>query len=293
LQIRNSWVAPVPICANGAQRLWDVRARVRPKRFDALIRPEPAHEIVPMTPTSLRIGTAGWSIPAETSPAFPTGATRLERYSGSFGAAEINSSFHRPHRVSTYQRWAAAVPESFRFAVKVPKEITHQRKLSGVEDLLDAFLSEVAGLGGTLGPLLVQLPPSLAFEAGMAERFLRDLRDRVQGLIACEPRHPSWFEPDADALLVQFRIGRVAADPARVPQAGRAGGWPGLTYFRLHGSPRVYHSPYEDAAIQSVVTQLHLRSESGGEGWCIFDNTASGAATENALTAQRMAQARL
>lgn len=234
---------------------------------------------------AIRIGTAGWTIPAADSAAFAQAGTHLQRYSAVFNAVEINSSFHRPHRRSTYERWAAAVPGSFRFAVKLPKEITHDRRLVGVEPQLDGFLGEVAGLGECLGPLLVQLPPSLACDLGVAERFVTDLRDRVAGPVALEPRHASWFEADVEALLASFRIGRVGADPAPVAQAGRPGGWAGLQYLRLHGSPRVYHSPYADAAIRAAVDLLRVGAAQGGEGWCVFDNTASGAATPNALTA--------
>jgi uncharacterized protein YecE (DUF72 family) len=236
---------------------------------------------------AVRIGTAGWNIPREVAGAFPADGTHLERYGRVFDAAEINSSFHRPHRTSTYQRWAAAVPEVFRFAVKIPKVITHMSRLHDVDLLLDRFLAEVAGLGDKLGPLLVQLPPSLAFVTETAEKFFRDLRARVDTPVACEPRHASWFAPEVDALLNEFRIGRVAADPAPVSDASRPGGWPGLTYFRLHGSPRVYYSAYSDETVEALVAQLAVGSGTGSECWCIFDNTAAGAATGNALRARR------
>ncbi|TNC63993.1 DUF72 domain-containing protein [Rubellimicrobium roseum] len=238
------------------------------------------------TPSMIRVGTAGWSIPKEVAAAFPTEGSHLERYAQVFPGVEINSSFYRPHRVATYERWAASVPDGFRFAVKVPKALTHDSRLSGTEDLLNRFLVEVGGLGRKLGPLLVQLPPSLSFAAGTADRFLRDLRARVEGPIACEPRHRSWFTPDVDALLEELRIGRVAADPAPVPGASSPGGWRGLTYYRLHGSPRIYHSAYGSEAIRDVVDQLHRRAREGSDGWCIFDNTAVFAATPNALAAQ-------
>ena len=234
---------------------------------------------------TLRIGTAGWSIPVQFQAAFPQYGTHLERYASVFNAVEINTSFYRPHRLSTYQRWAAAVPESFRFAVKIPKAITHLRKLHDVAPLLDAFLAQAAGLGSKLGPLLVQLPPSLVFKGATVERFLGDLRARVTGTVACEPRHPSWFTPDVDALLAAFRIARVAADPSPVPQAAQPAGWPGLTYFRLHGSPEMYYTPYSDQAIEAVFKTLIPRAHDGSGCWCIFDNTASGAAIGNALTA--------
>lgn len=138
-----------------------------------------------------------------------------------FNAVEINSSFYRPHQMSTYQRWAASVPEDFRFAVKVPKAITHEHRLKGAGDIVKRFLTEVAGLDDRLGPLLLQLPPSLSFEPGTAVTFLVELRHRFPGSIVCEPRHASWFTDDVDGLLRELRIGRVSADPAPVPGAGR------------------------------------------------------------------------
>lgn len=235
----------------------------------------------------IRIGTAGWNIPAEYKTVFPSDRSHLERYANIFGAVEINSSFHRPHRVSTYQRWAASVPETFRFAVKIPKQITHVHKLQEVEVQLHEFLAQVAGLGSKLGPLLVQLPPSLPFTLGTAERFFGELRKRVAGPIACEPRHASWFQPEADRMLINYRVARVAADPSAVDLARHPGGWRGLTYMRLHGSPRMYYSAYSHKAIQAVVTSLVASARDGSEPWCMFDNTAAGAATQNALTATR------
>lgn len=239
-----------------------------------------------MTGLRAYVGTAGWGIPKEAKPEFPTMPSQLESYASVFDGVEINSSFYRPHRVSTYQRWAAVVPDRFRFAVKVPKTVTHERKLVAVEPLIDSFLAEVAGLEGKLGPLLVQLPPSFVFKADTIEGFFRLMRDRVAGPIACEPRHATWFTPVADALLVGQRIGRVAADPALVPLASQPGGWEGLTYCRLHGSPRIYYSDYSGDRIQAAVTMLAERAAQGSECWCIFDNTAAGAATLNALTAK-------
>ena len=106
------------------------------------------------SPTPIRIGTAGWSIPKEHAAAFPVAGSHLERYGAVFNAVEINSSIYRPHRTATYERWAASVPEDFRFAIKVPKAITHERRLKDVGDLLYRFLSEAGGLGPKLGQLV-------------------------------------------------------------------------------------------------------------------------------------------
>ncbi|BDI29727.1 hypothetical protein CCAX7_17780 [Capsulimonas corticalis] len=225
----------------------------------------------------MRIGCAGWSIPKGCAAAFPAEGSHLERYAARLRAVEINSSFYRLHRPATYERWAASVPDGFQFSVKIPREITHTRKLTEFAEPMDQFLSECGHLGDKLGPLLVQLPPSLAFDPEIAAAFFDALRARHSGGIACEPRHASWFTPEAEALLVGCQAARVAADPAVCSEAARPGGWPGLTYFRLHGSPRIYYSDYSPEYLETLAAALAPGS------WCVFDNTAAGAAMGDAL----------
>ncbi len=235
---------------------------------------------------SVMIGCAGWSIPREAQAEFPLEGSHLERYARQLAAVEINSSFYRPHRRVTYEKWAAAVPADFRFAVKMPKAITHVAKLVDTGAGLDAFLAEVGGLGVKLGVLLVQLPPSLRFDAGVAGKFLEELRARHAGAVACEPRHPSWFGPQAEALFGAMRVARAAADPPPVPAAARPGGWGRFGYHRLHGSPKMYYSAYGEDSLERVAGELTRRRAAGEDAWCIFDNTAVGAATANALELQ-------
>jgi uncharacterized protein YecE (DUF72 family) len=227
---------------------------------------------------SAHIGTAGWSLPKEHRDRFGAGDSILARYATKLNGVEINSSFYRPHRPSTYARWAASVPEDFRFAVKLPKTITHERRLVDAAALLDTFLGECAALGNKLGPLLVQLPPSLAFDPNVAGRFFGELRERFDRAVVCEPRHASWFTPAADRSLRGAHIGRVAADPAVVPQAADPGGDTRLTYIRWHGAPRMYYSEYARDRIAALAASLPPNA------WCIFDNTALGHATGNALS---------
>src|SRR4051812_14660312 len=154
--------------------------------------------------STIHIGCAGWSIPPQHAEKFPREESHLERYASRFGAVEINSSFYRPHRPGTYARWASSVPSDFRFAVKVPKVITHERRLESVVEPMNRFLFEVAELRDKLGPLLVQLPPSLAFDASAVNEFFAHLRQRFAGEVVCEPRHASWFEPAGEAALREF-----------------------------------------------------------------------------------------
>src|SRR4051812_31074507 len=114
-------------------------------------------------PRQIRIGTAGWSIPRAAADRFASAGTHLQRYARSLPCAEINSSFHRPHTAATYARWRDSTPDEFRFAVKMPRTITHELKLQGTRDALTSFLAQSGGLAAKRGPILVQLPPSLSF----------------------------------------------------------------------------------------------------------------------------------
>lgn len=242
------------------------------------------------TMSQARIGTAGWSVPSAMAEHFPGDGSHLSRYARVLNCAEINTSFYRSHRPEVYARWAVQTPAGFRFAVKVPRTITHYQRLRASRDPLTRFLAEVSGLGDRLGVLLVQLPPSLMFEPRPVRTFFDLLASLFGGAVVCEPRHATWFEPAADRLLVKLRVGRVAADPARCPAAAVPGGWLGpagdgvgaLLYHRWHGSPRTYYSAYSDDWLHARASELRRWPEAA-DCWCIFDNTASGAAVSDAL----------
>jgi uncharacterized protein YecE (DUF72 family) len=232
---------------------------------------------------SLLVGCAGWSLPRAVQPAFGEGASLLARYATRFPVAEINSSFHRPHAFNTYARWAAAVPAHFRFSVKLPRTISHDKRLVDCAEELAEFLLQSAGLGDRLGCLLVQLPPSFAFASSVAAPFFTLLRQRHPGGVAVEPRHVSWFTREADALLAGLAMARVLADPVR-HEPGR---WPGgdlrRIYLRLHGSPRMYYSAYQPEVLIALARRMREAAADGAEVWCIFDNTAGQAAAGDAL----------
>jgi uncharacterized protein YecE (DUF72 family) len=231
----------------------------------------------------VHVGCAGWSLPRAQWPRFPAEGSHLERYAARLDAVEIDTSFHRPHRRETYARWAAATPAGFRFAVKLPRTVTHTARLVDAMPAFDEFHAQVDGLGDRLGCLLVQLAPSLAFDEAVVAAFLGDVRRRHAGALALEARHPSWFTAGADALLAGFRVARVLADPVLHPGGESPGGWPGLVYVRMHGAPRVYWSAYDDAVLARVAARLVQAREEGAQCWCVLDNTAGGEAVGNAL----------
>lgn len=241
------------------------------------------------SPAPIFVGCAGWSLPKASAEKFGGQGTHLQRYATRFNAVEINSSFYRPHRRTTYERWASSVPESFRFAVKVPKAITHTARLEPAEGLIAKFLSEVSGLGSRLGCLLVQLPPSLRFDPAVAGEFFESLSAAGPGkyvAVVCEPRHATWFTGQAEQLLDRFGVSRVVADPPPVPEASTINVTAPTEYLRLHGSPHMYYSAYSPEFIGHCAERLVASSRAGRMSWCIFDNTAAGAAIEDALLLQ-------
>jgi uncharacterized protein YecE (DUF72 family) len=226
------------------------------------------------------IATAAWSIPKKLADRFAQEGSGLNRYASVFDGVEINTTFYRRHRTLTFARWAGSAPDSFRFAVKIPKEITHTRAMKNIAEPFQTFLADIAPLGEKRGPLLCQLPPSLTFDADALETAFQTMRNADKGPIVIEVRHESWASAEALDLLKSYAIDRVLADPAPVWSAEDFEHPP--KYLRLHGKPRIYSSSYTDEEIRSYSKLLTPDS------WCVFDNTASGAAIENALTMLEM-----
>lgn len=233
----------------------------------------------------LHIGTAGWQLAKGTLRTDDMG-THLERYGRTFNATEINSTFYRPHRAKTFERWAASVPENFRFAVKMHKGITHEKRLTDIRPA-QVFLDMISALGEKLGPVLVQLPPSLSWSTE-AEAFLSAFREVYSGDLAVEARHPSWGARKVGRVLRDLAIAGVAADPPRITEELEPTGRDDLLYFRLHGSPQIYRSAYTHHFLLALANRIVALLATGRRVWVIFDNTGSDAATSNALQMQKL-----
>ena len=241
-----------------------------------------ASSVLKPSPT-IRIGTAGWAVPKIHADLCAPSGTHLERYSGVLNAVEINSTFYRPHQAKTFERWAAVTPADFRFVVKLSKSITHEAKLIRSGALLADFFENVRPLADKLGPILIQLPPKLAFDQSTAREFFETIREVHSGPLVLEPRHASWFTLQVDQLLREFKVARAMADPAAgSPAAAEPGGWSGLQYFRLHGSPRKYWSAYEPAYLEALAHRI-AGTPASAQSRVVFDNTAQNQAFGNAL----------
>lgn len=228
----------------------------------------------------IRVGTAGWANPGHQRALRQPELSHLQHYAACFNSVEINSAFYRLHRRETYERWAALTGRHFRFSVKMPKSLSHDAALRGSLKELDEFIASVRGLGAKLSVLLLQLPGQSEWQPRVARRFFGRLRERIEVPVVCEPRHPSWSGVSAERLFKEFDIAWVCADPVRVPHPGKVAA--GIRYYRLHGSPRLYWSSYAESDLQRWAERIADEHASFPQVWCIFDNTAAGAAWENA-----------
>jgi len=254
-----------------------------------------------MAAGKLYTGTAGWANPPTERNQRSPENSHLQHYAAHFNAVEINSSFYRSHARKTYERWSADTPAGFRFAVKAPRGITHDSGLKHCRRELHQFLQETAGLGKKLRVILVQTPASLEFDRAVATRFFKSLPEGFMAVsrptssatrIAFEPRHPSWFEPRAQATLSDLNVSRVVADPAKCEGAGEPPHAARLIYYRLHGSPRMYYSAYSEEYLSNLSKQIQTLRKRSKEVWCMFDNTARHASWGNALYLQHLLGAR-
>ena len=231
----------------------------------------------------IKIGCAGWALQKAYQMEFAAAGSHLARYSQVFTMVEINSCFYRYHKPETYARWAASTPDGFEFALKIPKVISHEQKLKDCEEAWLIFQRGFTQLGNKLGPILLQLPPSQKFQASTTDAFFGMVRDLFKGHLICEPRHPSWFSEEAAECLQRWGVARVAADPALLPEAARPLLVSPIAYYRLHGSPVMYASNYEDPWLDRLCATLQLAQTRAERVYCVFDNTSLGCATANGL----------
>jgi len=222
------------------------------------------------------IGLAGWSeAVSKHRTYFPGSGSGLTRYAETFSMVEVNSSFYRAVRAETFASWSEQTPPGFRFSVKINRAVTHAARLSA-NAKLELALEPMMSLGPKLAAVLIQLPPTLATDPERDAAFLERLRSLYSGMVAWEPRHPSWEAPEATRLLEEHGITPVRTT---IPEAGAAHAEPG-TYVRLHGTPRRYYSAYSTADLTSLSEWLRTVSS---PSIVIFDNTASSAGVRNAI----------
>jgi len=234
------------------------------------------------------IGTSGFSYPHWRGLLYPEGLPRrrwLERYAEVFPAVELNVTFYRLPREEAFRGWAATVPEGFRFVLKAPRVVTHVNRLAGCREPLERFRDRAALLGKRLGPVLLQLPPGLAFDSVLLDAFLEQVPEGLPPL-AWEPRHRSFAAPEAAAWFEARGQTAVYADSGGRYPTLRVPTGPAL-YLRLHGPERLYASAYGEARLRHFAEwgEAHAR---GREVWCFFNNDVGGHAVRDAAALARL-----
>jgi uncharacterized protein YecE (DUF72 family) len=247
----------------------------------------------------LYVGTSGWSYGWEGF--YPAGLRSkdyLAFYSRQFRTVEINYSFYHLPRPSTYEKWAAQTPPGFLFSVKLSKFITHIKKLSGIRDELGVFLVNASALGAKLGPILVQLPPSLKCDLDRLNEFLAAAKAAKEAgtqqplRLALEFRHPSWFEPpEMDNLLQVLESHRAAfvlAHSKRFPYPESEPVTSDFVYLRFHGPEEMFASLYGRERLKRWAPTMKKWLAQGLDVYAYFNNDLSGYAVADARETLRL-----
>lgn len=237
------------------------------------------------------IGTSGWNYKHWADGVFypPKLSQRewLSFYSQHFRAVEVNSTFYHLLKKPVFEKWRLTVPDDFSFVIKASRYITHLKRLTEPESATAKFLENISALGEKLGPVLVQLPPSLTYDRGRVQNFLHVILNQkiIPHLrIALEVRHASWLNDDAFEILRQNSVALCFAD------------WPGLNvdspvtadfiYLRRHGPGAAYASDYSTEMLKKDAYIIAEWNDKGMDVFVFFNNDIGGYAIKNALQLQ-------
>jgi uncharacterized protein YecE (DUF72 family) len=236
---------------------------------------------------AIRIGCSGWTYHHWRGAFYPDGMPQrswFARYTETFGTVELNTSFYRLPAADTFAKWRDQAPAGFRYAVKAPRFITHMKKLRDCDEPVTEFLGRVRQLGASLGPILYQLPPRLAFDRERVETFLALLPGDLHHVL--EFRDASWIDPAVLALLDRHEIGFCVHDMAGSTTPFWASG--PLAYLRFHGGEGKYWGRYPDERLLHAADWMAEQAGSGREVWAYFNNDIHAHAIDDALTLRAM-----
>ena len=225
------------------------------------------------------IGTSGWNYDHWKGSFYPQKLPKnrwLACYSDIFSTVEVNATFYRSMKPSTFEKWRQCTPDGFIWSVKAHRFITHIKRLQDITDSLQTFFASVDLLKEKLGAILFQLPPSLAFDAAICELFCAQLPEGKR--YALEARHPSWAGKESLALLEKYGIAWCISDTT-----GRYPYLEAITadfiYIRLHGSTALYASDYTEEELASWAGKIRTWNR---DTFVYFDNDFMGNAPRNA-----------
>ncbi|HZA01525.1 MAG TPA: DUF72 domain-containing protein [Hyphomicrobiaceae bacterium] len=233
------------------------------------------------------VGTSGWNYRWWRGVFYPEDVPQRDWHSyyvRHFDTVEINATFYRLQRVETFERWRAAAPQGFVYAVKAGRFITHLKRLQDCEEPLANFLEGVRALGATLGPILYQLPPRFESDAGRLDAFVDLLpKDLVH---VFEFRDASWFNPQIKQLLERRGLVFCIHDHGRLEVPTWVTG--PAAYWRFHGFTRGPGGNYADDALAAAAKRMREELARGVPVYAYFNNDAHGYAVQDAMRLVKM-----
>lgn len=228
----------------------------------------------------LTIGTSGWQYRDWRGVIYPPKLPQrlwLEEYAKHYATVEVNNAFYRLPERHTFEQWRERTPDDFVVAVKMSRYLTHVKRLRDPAEPVARFLDRARGLGPKLGPVLLQLPPTLKADLAMLDAVLTKFPSDVR--VVVEPRHRSWFSDDCRKLLEKRGAALCWADRLGRPVTPL---WTtaGFGYLRLHEGRANPRPAYGRTALRTWLTRL----EHFPEAYVYFNNDPGGAAVRNADT---------
>ena len=201
----------------------------------------------------------------------------FEFYCENFKTLELNVTFYRFPQLSSLQGWYNKSPADFRFAVKAPRGITHYKKFNDVTELVTRFYETINdGLQEKLGPVLFQLPPQFIYDEQKLERIINNLSPLFKNVV--ELRHASWWRQDVYDALASHNITFCGMSHPALPDDIIQN--TSVIYYRFHGVPDLYRSPYSTQSLQKV-TDIINANPNTKEAWCYFNNDIDASAILN------------
>ncbi|MDI6631314.1 MAG: DUF72 domain-containing protein [Thermoanaerobacteraceae bacterium] len=243
------------------------------------------------------IGTSGYSYPHWRGCFYPEGLSSrewLSFYAGRFRTVELNVTFYRLPRKSTFEKWRRMTPPDFTFALKGSRLITHQKRLAAPEEPVALFFQHAVLLEEKLGAVLWQLPPGMQVERERLEEFCRILREhRAARNVrhAFEFRHRSCFNPEIYDVLRRYNFALCTADGPRWPCVEEVTA--DFVYYRFHGHERLYASCYPTEVLASWAEKMAAHLAAGRGVYAYFNNDAAGCAVANARELKELLAATL
>ncbi len=227
------------------------------------------------------IGTSGWQYKHWRGGLYPDSMPVrmwLQRYAECFATVEVNNAFYRLPERSTFEAWAAALPDDFVVAVKASRYLTHVRRLREPEEPVQRLMERATGLGAKLGPILLQLPPNMAIDVDRLTATLRAFPPAAR--VAVEFRHPSWFVPAVRRLLEDRAVALCLTDRGGpTSPLWRTAGW---GYLRMHAGRGVPPSCYGHQALRSWAGRLAELYGASIDVFVYFNNDGFGCAPRDA-----------